>query len=206
MKMRTRPHAAGFTLAELMITVGIVGVTMVTATAVLPNVLRQSKADGSVALVVDAFRLARDRAIGERRNMDVVFITPNRIKIVREDIVYNSATNTWGSSSTASTNPTVMDVYLEGGQRFMYFTGMTDDTGDHFGLTNKPLAFGTVPTVIPTIMFTSEGTLVDTSGDPINGTVFLGTGDDITTARAVTVLGTTALVRSWKWDGRKWIE
>ena len=206
MKTRTRSNAAGFTLGELMITVGIVGVTMVAATTVLPNVLRQSKADGSTAIVVDAFRLARDRAIGERRNMDVVFVPPNRIKIVREDIVYNAVTNTWGSSSTSTSNPTVMDVYLEGGQRFIYFSTMTDDTGDHFGLTNKPLAFGTVVAATPTIMFTSEGTLVDASGDPINGTVFLGTGDDILSARAVTVLGTTALVRSWKWDGRKWIE
>ena len=206
MKTSTRSNAAGFTLAELMIVVGVIGVTMVTATAVMPNMLRQSKADGSTAIVIDTFRLARDRAIGERRNMDVVFVSPNRIKIVREEIAYNSVAGTWSSSSTASSNPTVMDVYLEGGQRFMYFSAMTADTPDLFGLTNKPLAFGAVAGPTPTIMFTSEGTLTDGSGDPINGTVFLGTGNDILSARAVTILGTTALVRAWKWDGRKWIE
>jgi hypothetical protein len=36
--------------------------------------------------------------------------------------------------------------------------------------------------------------------------VFLGTGNDINSARAVTIFGITGLVRSWKWDGRKWTE
>ena len=75
-----------------------------------------------------------------------------------------------------------------------------------FGLTNVPLAFGTVIAPLPTIMFTSEGTLVDSSGDPVNGTVFLGTGIDKSSARAVTIFGTTALLRTWKWDGAKWAE
>ena len=74
---------------------------------------------------------------------------------------------------------TIMDVVLESDQRFMYFTG-TGDTGDEFGLTNKPLAFGPIDgDAFRSVMFTSEGTLIDASGDPINGTVFLGTGADV---------------------------
>jgi prepilin-type N-terminal cleavage/methylation domain-containing protein len=212
MKTRTRSNASGFTLAELLIVVGIVGVSMVGATVVLPSVLKQSRADGSAGIVANTMRLARDRAIGERRNMDVVFVPPDRIKIVREEITYNSVTGTWSSTYGLVTNPTVMDVRLEGNQRFLYFAAMTafppaiSDTGDQFGLTNKPLAFGTIAAAVPTIMFTSEGTLVDVNGDPTNGTIFLGTGDDITSARAVTIFGATGLVRHWKWDGRKWAE
>jgi hypothetical protein len=55
-------------------------------------------------------------------------------------------------------------------------------------------------------MFTSEGTLVDVNGDPVNGTVFLATGTDVLTARAVTIFGATGLVKVWKWDGRRWVE
>jgi hypothetical protein len=58
----------------------------------------------------------------------------------------------------------------------------------------------------PIVMFTSEGTLVDSTGDAINGTVFLAVGDQMSTARAVTIFGITGLVRSWKWDGSKWVE
>ena len=205
-KRTTRLNADdGFSLAELMVVVGVISVVMVGATVVAPSVLKQSRADGSTTLVVNTLRLARDRAIGERRNMDVVFVPPDRIKIVREEIVYNSVTGTWSSTYGLTSNPTVMDVVLENGQQFVYYTGMAD-TPDLFGRTNVPLAFGTVAAPLPTIMFTSEGSLVDASGDPINGTVFLATGSDKTSARAVTIFGATGLLRTWKWDGVKWAE
>jgi type II secretory pathway pseudopilin PulG len=193
----TRAHAAGFTLVELIIIVGVISVVMVSATAVMPNVMKQQRADGSTHIVVNALRLARDRAIGERRNMDVIFVPPNRIQVEREEIV--------PAGITQPPNTRIMDVYLESNQRFTYFPA-TGDTDDGFGLTNSPLAFGTLPGPLPTIMFTSEGTLVNTSGDPINGTVFLGSGGDLNTARAVTIFGPTALVRAWKWNGKKWVE
>ena len=205
MKTYIRSSAKGFTLIELIITVGIVSTIMIGASAVVPRLLKDSKADTSSSVVINALRLARDRAIGERRNMDVIFIAPNELKIVREEIVYNAVTMTWGSSSTEPTNPTIMDVFLAENQKFMYFTGM-DDTPDRFGRTNAPLAFGPASALTPTMMFTSEGTLVDSSGDPMNGTIFLGTGADRTSARAVTIFGITALVRGWKWDGVKWVE
>ena len=196
---------AGFTLAELMIVVGITTVVMGMAVVVMPNMVKQSKSDASTEGLVSTLRLARDRAISERRNMDLVFTHPDKLKIVREEIVYNALTGTWSSSPTGSTNPTLIDTTLEGGQKFTYLTA-TGDTQDGFGLTNKPLAFGSSPAATPTIMFTSEGTLVDTSGDPINGTIFLATGTDVLTARAVTIFGPTGLVKVWKWDGRRWVE
>jgi len=197
MKTMTRSSAAGFTLVEMIIIVGVISVVMVSATAVMPNVLKQSRADGSSHIVVNALRLARDRAIEERRNMDLVFVPPNRIQVVREEIT--------AAGGTPPPNPTIMDVYLENNQKFLYFSA-TGDTDDGFGLTNSPLAFGTTAGTIPLVMFTSEGTLVNTSGDPINGTVFLGSGSDVTSARAITIFGPTALVRSWKWNGKKWAE
>jgi Tfp pilus assembly protein FimT len=194
MKTTTRSNAAGFTLVEMIIIVGVVSVVMVSATAVMPSMLKQSRADGSTQIVLNTLRLARDRAIGERRNMEVIFVPPNRIQVAREEIAVPAVPNT-----------TIMTVTLENDQRFIYFTA-TGDTPDLFGLTNKPLAFGPVAGTVPLVMFTSEGTLVNTAGDPINGTVFLGTGSDVISARAITVFGPTALVRAWKWDGKKWAE
>jgi len=195
MKTNTRSAANGFSLAELVITVGVISVVMVGATAVMPGMLKGQQADGSAALLVNTLRLARDRAIGERRNMDLVFTAPNHVQIAREEI----------DGSPTITKTVIMDIYLENNQKFLKPTALAD-TPDHFGLTNSPLAFGTTVGTTATVMFTSEGTLVDPSGDTINGTVFISIAGADTSARAITIFGPTALVRLWKWDGRKWSE
>ena len=48
-------------------------------------------------------------------------------------------------------------------------------------------------------MFTTDGTLIDSGGTPINGTVFLSIQNQPESARAVTVLGSTGRVRGYKW-------
>ena len=189
---RSRVNAAGFSMIELVVTVGIVSALMSVAILVMPGALKQARADGSVSEALNALRLARDRAVGERRNMAVVLTTPDHIEVVRQELNGNP-------------NTTVIDVYLENGQKFQYFT-VTGDTLDGFGLTNKPLAFGATQGTVEPIMFTSEGTLINGSGDPTNGTIFLGTPNDPSSARAVTIFGATGLLRVWKWNGAKWIE
>jgi hypothetical protein len=124
--------------------------------------------------------------------MEIIFSTPKRIQVVRQEI-------------GGGPNPTIVDVNLDGDQKFLHFPG-TDDTPDEFGLTNKPIAFGTTEGSLPTIMFTSEGSLVDTSGDTLNGTLFIGVPGDSMTARAITIFGPTALLRAWRWDGKQWTE
>ena len=171
----------------MLITIGIICTISAMALAVMPSFLVNSRADSSVAATLNVIRIARDRAIAERRNMELNFVTPNKIQIVREEIP--------GPSTTV-----VSTTFLENGQEFMQFTGLPD-TPDAFGSLG-PIAFGGSPKII----FTSEGTLVDSVGDVLNGTVFLGVTGQKVSARAVTVFGPTALLRVWKWDGTKWSE
>ena len=53
------------------------------------------------------------------------------------------------------------------------------------------------------LLFTSEGTFVDQTGDPLNGTVFLSDPQRPNSLRAVTIFGPTALVRAWRWNGAR---
>jgi prepilin-type N-terminal cleavage/methylation domain-containing protein len=195
MKTNSRSNAHGFTLVELIITVGVIAVVMVGATTVMPGLRSSARSDGSAMLLLNTLRLARDRAIGERRNMDLIFTAPNHIEVAREEI----------DGAATITKTVIMSVFLESGQKFLKFTELSDSP-DHFGLVNSPLAFGPTQGTTATIMFTSEGTLVDPSGDTINGTVFVGTAGDVTSARAITIFGPTALVRVWRWNGKKWTE
>ena len=170
-----------------MITLAIIGIMAAAATVVVPTLVTQARSDGAVAQALNTLRVARDRAIGERRNVEVRFLGTNHIQIARQEIP--------GPATTI-----VADMFLEGGQRYLQFTGV-GDTPDYFGALG-PIAFGSTPKM----MFTSEGTFVDSVGDELNGTVFLAKPGEPTTARAITIFGTTALLHTWKWDGRQWTD
>jgi hypothetical protein len=90
-------------------------------------------------------------------------------------------------------------IPLESRLKYYLMPGVPD-TPDAFGNTTA-IAFG--PSA--TRMFTSEGTFVDQSGDELNGTVFMGIQNEPESARAITIFGPTALVKTWNWNGRAWV-
>jgi prepilin-type N-terminal cleavage/methylation domain-containing protein len=188
----TRTNAYGFSLIELLVVMGLITTLAVGAAMMMPGLVNQSRADSSASVALNNLRLARDRAIGDRRNMELVFTAPKHIQVQRDGI-------------NGEANTIIIDTYLDSDLTFLSFTGM-GDTPDAFGLTNKPVAFGPTAGVYPALMFTSEGTLVDGTGDTINGTLFLGAPGDTSTARAVTIFGPTALLRQWRWNGKEWVE
>jgi hypothetical protein len=85
------------------------------------------------------------------------------------------------------------------GQTFTRFDSLPD-TPDVFGHEGA-VAFGSTPT----IRFTSDGSLIDSSGDVLNGTLFVATDNDVASARAITIFGATGLIRSWQWNGTAWV-
>jgi hypothetical protein len=91
-------------------------------------------------------------------------------------------------------------VYLEGRVEYRRFVGPTD-TPDGFGNAAAVQIAGPLP-----VMFTSEGMFTDANGDPTNATIQLGVPGQVSTANAITILGATATIRQYRWDGRIWIE
>ena len=179
--------AAGFSLPEMMIVVGILAVVGGIAVGSMLSLVRDARADSAMVAAVNALRLARDRAIGERRNFQVRFVSPNRIQIARENI-------------PGPTTTIVHELYLEDDLEFLVMPGVTD-TPATFGL-NGAISFGPSATRV----FTSEGTFVDSTGDPLNGTVYMAVNGQPMSQRAIAILGATALIRPFSWNGRKWTE
>jgi prepilin-type N-terminal cleavage/methylation domain-containing protein len=183
---RSRPP--GFSLVELLVVIGVLGTASAIALAVLPGVSRAAAADGEMQRVMSALRRAHDVAVSERRNVAVEFVGVNAIRLVRQDVTDGEITGT-----------TRLGVsILESGFTFQVFSSLPD-TPDGFG-TASATSFGSATS----ILFTTEGALVDQTGDPVNGTVFIGRGAEDSSARAVTVLGTTGLVTGYQWDGSQW--
>ena len=182
---------AGFSLLEVLFVVGILGAVAAMAMMVSPVYSRHARAEGGVSQVVDVMRLAREVAISQRRNVEVVFIGLTAVQARRIDIGANGA----------PTGTTILrTVELENGVQFRLEAGVPD-TPDLFGM-----ASATDFDMAGPWMFTSEGTFVGGTGDVINGTVFLSIPNQANSARAVTVMGATALIRTWHWNGREWTE
>jgi prepilin-type N-terminal cleavage/methylation domain-containing protein len=176
----------GFTLLEIMLVVAILAVMAGMAIGISPAFVRHARAESGIAQALDMFRSAREVAISQRRNVAVQFIGNDALRTVRINIP--------GPATTV-----LRTVQLENRMRFLLVPGLPD-TPDRFG-NAAAISFG------PTNqwMFTSEGTFVDANGDVLNGTLFLGIPDQINSARAISVFGATALIRTWSWNGREWV-
>jgi Tfp pilus assembly protein FimT len=177
----------GFTLLELFMIMTIIAIVCAMAIGLTPRVVRSMKG-ASVASELTAFlRVAREDAISRRRLIRMVATSPNKV----ESFVVSPVD---GSTTLLKT------VYLSGAMSFRQFPGQ-GDTGDAFG-AGSPIAFsGTAPH-----QFTSEGMFVDANGDPANGTLFIGQENMPNTAAAVTILGATAAINAWRYNGRAWVQ
>lgn len=181
----------GFTLIEMLMVVAIMG-TLVAMTALIsPGFIRHQKAEAGIAQALEVIRSARETAISQRRNVQIRFIGTNVIETRRENL--------------PSGTTVLRTVQFENGIQFLRLPGVPD-TLDFFA-TGPPaqtsaVAFG--PSA--TRAFTSEGTLIDANGDVLNGTVFLAIPNQSNSARAISIFGTTALLRTWRWDGSRWVQ
>lgn len=178
---------AGFTLMEMIIVSALV---MVAAAMAIPVTMQMvSSARGDTALVMTATFLesARSRAVAERRNVELVFIEPNQMEIVRIEVPSGDRT-------------VIGALLLEGDEEFVKLSSLPD-TPDDFNVENEEAIFftGAEPW-----MFTSDGSLIDSAGDVANGTVHIARPGSLDTARAISIAGVTGMVRSWKWRGSSW--
>ncbi|MBN1567374.1 MAG: type II secretion system protein [Acidobacteria bacterium] len=179
------PHA-GFSMVEtciaLMIACVVAGFALLNIDRILPSV----NANESMYQVVAQLRNGRELAMAQRRNIRVVFPSENEIQLIRNDL----------PSGTTILSTVALDSHC----KFHLFDGLPD-TPDAFG-NSAAVNFGSA-----TVMtFMSDGTLVDQNNNPISGTVFFGVEDEPDTARAVTILGATGRVRSYRWNGSEWIQ
>jgi prepilin-type N-terminal cleavage/methylation domain-containing protein len=187
-----RLDEAGFTLLEVLVVVALMGVLASMAIMVSPAFTQTARSDAALTQMLDALRSAREVAISQRRNVQLQFIGLNAIQTAREEI----------NSSGVVTGTTVLrTVELENRMQFRLDSTAPIDTPDGFGRT----AAVSFPAASPW-RFTSEGTFVGPTGDVLNGTVFLSIANQANSARAVTIMGATALIRSWRWNGREWVE
>jgi type II secretory pathway pseudopilin PulG len=182
---RRRGSEAGYSLAELMMVVGVMGVLGSMALMQIGMSRPALKGDGGLRVVLAQMNAARELAITQRRYMRLTFTNTNQIQIVREEVP--------GPATTV-----ISTAIMEGGVQFLLMSGVPD-TPDAFG-RGSATDFGSATQV----KFAPDGTLINQVGATLNGTVFLAVPTQKASVRAATVLGSTGRIRAYKWNGNVW--
>jgi len=191
----------GFSTVELLIVMIVIVVVTAIAVVQLPASLKNARSDNALRQMVDQLRQAREYAIANRRFVQVTFPVAGGTYQVQYTVMN---TLTPGGQAANTVYPAISLPFPLQFQTF----GTLPDTPDGFG-NGAAVFFGGVNGGPPGGMyFRSDGEFVNaTTNLPINGTVFMGSPGDVTTARAVTVLGTTGRVRGWRGStGTAWTQ
>ena len=183
---RATQSERGFTLIETMMAVTLIGILGSMAVFQIGSARPALVADGAMRTVMGQLNLARETAVAQRRQIDVVCDESKQVlRLVRHELPA-------GTTVLAETP-------FEGGVRYGLPDSLSEDTPDKFG-KGAPVYFGAAQQ----IAFNSDGMLIDSGGSPINGTIFLMLPKVIGSLRAVTVLGSIGRVRGYRWNGAAW--
>lgn len=174
-------RASGFSLLEALVVVALMLVFSVIAAVQWRAAQTTLDADVAARLVSSQLRYARQLAVDQRRNFEIQFLGGATIRIRKMD----------------ATPVVVSEVTLPGGYTYTKPSG-APDTPDGYGSATavyfNAASGGT---------FLGDGTFVDGAGMVLNGSVFTGAAN-ASTARAVTMLGSTGRTKTYAWSGAAW--
>jgi type II secretory pathway pseudopilin PulG len=195
-KTRKRNRSGGFSILELLVSVLVMGIMVGATLAEMEPTVQQFRANSGAYMVEGQMRLARQTAIAYRRDVLFTYTGTNQITLTIQNI---------------PTGTTVLsNVFLPPTVEFLAFAG-NGDTPDAFGnagtvcFNYSPPPTGSCSNP-PIIQFQSDGTLIDGSGNLLDGTIFIGVPNIASSARAVTILGATGQVRMYHATGSGWVQ
>jgi hypothetical protein len=175
---------SGYTLTELVVVMAITVTVMAICIAWVPPMTEVMQGDSDLQTLTGQVVLAREAATNQRRSVEVQFLTPNVIQVVRQNLPNGTTV--------------LARAVLQHGTEYRKFSGVPD-TPDGFGASAAINLSGSSH-----VYFGADGMLTDAAGNPVNATLFLGQPTRPLTARALTIFGSTARVRGYRWNGAQW--
>ena len=163
----------------MQVAIGLLVVLAGTSIMFTQSVLPSVRADGQARRLVSLLQYARETAISSRRDIEVrIDDEASVVRLFRRD---------------AGVEILMETFVFEFGARFVHFPDL-GDTPEGYG-DESAVDFGNSTT----LLYDAEGSLIDETSLPANGTIFVGIGDSILTARAISVTGTTGRPRLYRW-------
>ncbi len=182
----------GVTLLELMLVIAIV--IIVTSIGVISVIrsLETSRVTNGYNTALMALRQARETAISEKR---IYLVTFNPTGSPAGTIT--TALSTTSTIVSTSTLPKNVAFDAEPG---IPSTATTTPAGLGTGVTSGAICFdiGVSATCTNTVYFWPDGVARDANGALNNGVIYIARPGDVSSSRAITVLGTTGNIRGWQ--------
>jgi prepilin-type N-terminal cleavage/methylation domain-containing protein len=200
-RRRARPFARarsaqGFSLIELLIVVAMIGVLAAIGLGVTSDMVKTAKGQSGAQQLAAFMKRHRELAISRRRNIEIRFTLPSTVASFQRAVPDPAVVPTPPPANLET-------MILEGRVEFRRFPAVNPaNTPDLFPIGAGAINLGGADPVL----FTSEGSFTDVNGDPINATIFLGIQSQPDTANALTIIGTTATVRTWRNNGSQWVQ
>jgi prepilin-type N-terminal cleavage/methylation domain-containing protein len=180
----------GFSLVEIVVTLAVFAVLGGLAIGVTNSVVSASRAESAAQRLEAFLKRHREMAVARRRDIEIRFTAPDRVE---------SFVRAIPNPPNPTPAPAPLETLrFEGGMRYLLMEGVPD-TPNLFGNDRAVFVGGANP-----VMFASEGAFIDANNNPINATISLGIEGIPLSASAVTILGPTASVERWRWNGNAW--
>ena len=210
--------ARGFSLLEMMIVICVLMIVGGIGFMALQPALKDAKVNQAFETAMMPLRVARQRAIAERKQYIVCYgiaappaaVTPivptaQSIQIFRWDV---------GTALSAATQVTAVTLPID--INFQVLPGLPN------GPATVPDGFGSAVTAIDfdqnvagggiknQVMFMPDGSAHDVNGNLNSGIVYVSRNGDLYSSRAITLYGATGRIRGWRLlssgGGPKWFQ
>lgn len=183
---RSPRNAQGFSLVEVLIVVAVGAVIASFASMQMATSVNDAHANDAVQLVENQLRKIHEKAMDDRTEYVVTFTQPGAIAIqlMRNAVLVNSGA-----------------VNLPPDEQFVLAPGVpkSPKTPDGFGNGNFAIDFDQANGGGSNVLyFYPDGTVLDATGAPNNGVVYIARPGNLGSSRAVSVWGATGRVKAWK--------
>lgn len=195
-------NSRGFTLLELMITIGI-GITMacITVMALMP-LFKQNHVDAAYDTTLSVIRTYRSQSIAQSKRYILIFTPPGTITV-----------QYWGVGVPVAPAPVTVATYtLPKDIEFVAQAGLPSPGPDSFGTGSTAVDINNCAVVVvgqPCMIFYPDGSAQDDLGNFSSGVIYISRPGELYSSRAVSIFGTTGRVRGWRLynqAGAKWVQ
>jgi len=183
-----RKSQAGFSVSEMLVTLAVLMTAGAVAVMNISGAVRGSHVETAYQNTLNQLRFARQIAIDKRLVCRVDFTAPRTISVTQ-----TFADGTVVQAETITLPPDVQYVVVAG------MPTPPSPTPDNIGNGKVAIDFDRVKAGGgSTIYFQPDGSALDAAGLPNDGVVYVARPNELSGARAITLLGTTGRIRGWR--------